>query len=39
MFPPDLYEFGMRLVICAVAICSAIYSVRVLSVIYGAIGD
>lgn len=38
MFPPDLYDFGMRLVICAVAICAAVYGVRVILTVYRAVG-
>ena len=38
MFPPDFYEFAMRLVTFAVAICAAVYGLRVIWTVYRAVG-
>jgi|GEM_PF-2843003 len=38
MFPPDQFDFGMRLVKATVAICAAVYGARVLLAIYRSFG-
>lgn len=37
MFPPDQFDFGMRLVTLGLAICAAVFSIRIFKMVYHAV--
>lgn len=37
MFPPDQFDLGMRLVTLGLAICAAVFAIRIFKMVYHAV--